>query len=59
MTYNLLCYKDNSSSIVDWIRGKEGLNYKTYTIVHIMTYFLLCYKITVQLSLIELDKKMD
>ena len=28
MTYSLLCYKDNSSIIVDWIRGKNGLNYK-------------------------------
>ena len=28
MTYSLLCYKDNSSIIVDWIRGKDGLNYK-------------------------------
>ena len=27
MTYNLLCYNDNSSSIVDWIRGKKGLEY--------------------------------
>ena len=28
MTYFLLCYKDNSSIIVDWIRGKDGLKYK-------------------------------
>ena len=28
MTYYLLCYKDNSSNIVDWIRGKDGLKYK-------------------------------
>ena len=30
MTYDLLCYKDNSlsigSSIVNWIGGKDGLN---------------------------------
>ena len=24
MTYFLLCYKGNSSIIVDWIRGKDG-----------------------------------
>ena len=28
MTYSLLCYKNNSSSIVDWFRGKDGLKYK-------------------------------
>ena len=28
MTYCLLCYKDNSSITVDWIRGKDGLKYK-------------------------------
>ena len=28
MTYSLLCYNDNSSIIVDWIGGKNGLNYK-------------------------------
>ena len=28
MTYSLLCYKNNSSIIVDWIRGKDGLKYK-------------------------------
>ena len=28
MTYSLLCYKDNSSIIVDWITGKDGLEYK-------------------------------
>ena len=28
MTYSLLCYKDNSSIIIDWIRGKDGLKYK-------------------------------
>ena len=25
MTYLLLCHKNNSSIIVDWIRGKDGL----------------------------------
>ena len=28
MTYSLLCYKDTSSIIVDWIRGKDRLKYK-------------------------------
>ena len=28
MTYFLLCYKDNSSCIVDWISEKNILNYK-------------------------------
>ena len=27
MTYYLLCYKNNSSSIIDWIRRKDGLKY--------------------------------
>ena len=44
MTYCLLCYKNNSSIIVDWIWKKDGLKYKMQAIVHIMTYFLLCYK---------------
>ena len=28
MTYWLLCYKNNSSIIVGWIRGKDWLKYK-------------------------------
>ena len=28
MTYFLLCYKNNSSIIVDWNRGKDRLKYK-------------------------------
>ena len=36
--------QDNSSIINDLIRGKGELEYKMQTIVHIMTYWLLCYK---------------
>ena len=28
MTYSLLCYKENSSIIVDWIRGKGWIQIK-------------------------------
>ena len=28
MTYWLMCYRENSSIIVDWFRGKDGLKYK-------------------------------
>ena len=60
MTYWLLCYKNrNSSIIIDWFKGKDGLKIKC------KQYYTLCLtgycvtKITVQLLLIELEEKMD
>ena len=57
MTYSLLCYKKDSSSIVDWIRGKDGLNVNNSTLYDLLSFVLK--KIKVQLSLIELEEKMD
>ena len=44
--YDLLpiMYKNNSSIIVGIIKWKDGIKYKNVTIVHILTYILLCYK---------------
>ena len=58
--YDLLSIvlQNNSSIIIDWIGGKIEKKYIMWTIVHIMSYSLLCFKITVQLLLIELDKKI-
>ena len=44
--YDLLSFvsQDNSSIIIDLIRGKDGLKYIMWKIVHNLTYCLLCYK---------------
>ena len=44
--YDLLSFvsQDNSSIIIDLIRGKDGLKHIMWTIVHNLTYCLLCYK---------------
>ena len=36
MTYSLLCYKNTSSIIVDWIRGKDVLNVNNSTLYDLL-----------------------
>ena len=40
MTYFLSCYKYNSSIIIDWIRGKDGLNVNNSTLYDLLSIVL-------------------